>query len=170
MIGLGSNRSSAELENFSVLPITISVFAAIILALWPIPAEIKWARPEFGVLVLFFWMRVWSFRLGLVFAWITGLVFDLLRGDVACQSALGMTMIAYLVLVYHEMINRATLVTEMLILAGLMLVYLLAGFWVSALAGDFVWRTEYLAVVVSTSLCWPFVKWLMYKIFIGGYR
>lgn len=161
-----NQHSSSDAEHMPSLMIGVSMALAFLLAIWPLPAELKWYRPEFGLLVLFFWMRLWSFRLGLVFAWISGLLFDLLRGDVACQSALGLTLVAYLVLVFHAVIVRATLLTEIFIVAALTLVYLLAGFWVMAVAGEMVWRFENFYMVLTTAFCWPLVKWLLQKFFV----
>ena len=165
MLSRPQYNSASDTDGIRVAPIVFSILVALVLALWPLPAELKWFRPEFGVLVIFFWMRIWFFRLGLVFAWVVGLSFDILRGDIVCQSAMGMTVVAYLVLVFHEALNRATLFTEMIMFAALMLVYELIGFWIGAIVGDFSWRTEYLYVVLVSTLCWPISKWLMSKVF-----
>ena len=166
MIAANHSAGAAESDKIPAIAIVLSMGFALLLAIWPLPSDFKWFRPEFSVLVLFFWMRVWSFRLGLVFAWIAGLTFDLLRGDIACQSALGMTLVAYLILVFYAVIRRATLVTEMLIISGLMLVYLMAGFWVMAIAGERVWRLEYFYVILTTTLFWPLARWFMQRLFV----
>jgi len=97
------------MESIKSTPIILSLIAALLLSVWPISLAYQFYRPEFVVLIVFYWARVYPFRVSLVSIWFLGLAIDLLRSDVACQSALGLTVVTYFLLVFHSFFRKADL-------------------------------------------------------------
>lgn len=64
--------------------ILLSLFAAMVLMVVNLPGErpewVRWLRPDWAVALFFFWTLAAPGRLGLVSAWLIGLLFDALLG------------------------------------------------------------------------------------------
>lgn len=147
--------SSSEYESIPFVGILFTLTIGLLLAVWPLSPELKWLRPEFSFLLVFYWLNRLPFRLGLIFAWSIGLVFDLVTGEVLCQKALALTVVAYFMINFSAQIKRAGIVGEMFFVFCLMCVYLLLNYWISAMTGSLIWQLDLLLPALATGLCWP---------------
>ena len=65
--------------------ILLSFAVALLLAVFPLPLWLGWARPEFVALALIYWVIALPQRVGMVAAFGLGLVLDILEGAVPGQ-------------------------------------------------------------------------------------
>jgi len=77
--------------------IPLSVLAALLLGLVPLPEPVQPLRPYWLALVAAFWMIETPQRTGLGFAFMTGLLADLVFGSVLGEQALRLLVIAFVV-------------------------------------------------------------------------
>ena len=68
--------------------IVTSFLAALALTVLPLPDWVALIRPEWVALVLIYWCMALPGRVGVGFAWITGLLLDVLRAGLLGQHAL----------------------------------------------------------------------------------
>ena len=150
-----------DYEPIPLSGIFFTLFLCLLLAIWPIPVDVKWLRPEFGFLFVFYWVNRFPFRLGLIFAWCTGMVFDVVTGEVIGQHALSLTIVTYLIVIFNSQIKRSTLVGEVALIFVLMLAYVFFGLWIDAMTGRVIWTLELILPALATALCWPVFVRLM---------
>ncbi len=81
---------------YHLIQIAFSFVIAWVLMILPLPYEIHWFRPEWINLVLIYWVMREPHLVGVGTAFSVGLIMDGLRGLVLGQTALAMTIIAYL--------------------------------------------------------------------------
>lgn len=77
---------------FMILSFTLSLILMII----PLPFNVHWFRPEWNSLILIFWVISEPQLVGIGIAWTIGILMDALKGDLLGQTALAMSMIAFL--------------------------------------------------------------------------
>ncbi|OGT44822.1 MAG: rod shape-determining protein MreD [Gammaproteobacteria bacterium RIFCSPHIGHO2_12_FULL_37_34] len=77
--------------------ILITIVAALLLTILPMPAWTEWLRPAWVLLVLIYWTVTMPYLVGVGTAWLAGLVFDLLMGTVLGEHALAFTLVIYFI-------------------------------------------------------------------------
>lgn len=82
--------------------IFVSFLVAFILAIFPMPATLMWARPDWVALVLIYWVIALPQRFGILLSFAVGLLLDVLEGSMLGQNALSLSVIAYLGLVLYQ--------------------------------------------------------------------
>ena len=82
------------------LIIYLSLLIAMVLSVvhlpLTIPAELGYVRPDWVAIVMLYWIIALPERVGLVTAWITGLIMDVLMGSLIGQHALSYIIIVYI--------------------------------------------------------------------------
>ena len=82
------------------------IFATFIISLVlsqiPMPDMLTWARPEWVVMALIYWVMALPHRIGVGSGFLLGLAHDLVRGSVLGLGALALTIIAFLVLLLYK--------------------------------------------------------------------
>jgi rod shape-determining protein MreD len=139
--------------------IVLSVFIAFLLAIVPFP---EWAmnyRPQWVVMVLIFWSMELPYRVGLGFAWVAGLMTDILEGSMLGLNALALTVIIYITLSLHQRIRMFSAVQQsglVLALAGL---YMLIVHWMKIATNQTVsTNLLFLLGALSSAFLWPWVQ------------
>ena len=77
-----------------ILP--LSLLAALLLALLPVPPQLQGLRPYWLALVLAYWVMEEPDRVGLGFAFLVGLAADLVVGSVLGEQALRLVVITFI--------------------------------------------------------------------------
>ena len=75
------------------LAIILSIVVALLLSVMPMPEPVSLARPMWLALVLSCWVMALPHRVGLLTAWLAGLLSDVLFGQLFGQNALVMTLV-----------------------------------------------------------------------------
>jgi len=90
----------------SWLIISASFAAALAITLFPVPVLLAPLRPDWTTLVLIYWIIALPHRVGVGTGWVVGMFQDAATGTLLGQQALGMTVVAYLVLLLYQRIRN----------------------------------------------------------------
>jgi rod shape-determining protein MreD len=141
--------------------IAASLLAALVLQLFELPYPLAVLRPMWVPLVLVYWVMAVPQPTGLLAAWITGLLLDVLLGSVLGQHALGLTLVVFLALGLRGWLALFPIWQEAALLTGLWLVYTLLMFWIDGATGHRADPWLQWTPVLTTALCWPLVVAVM---------
>lgn len=134
--------------------ILLTFFIALALSVVPMPSWAEAARPEWALLVLIYWCIALPERVGVIAAWLVGLLQDALQGTLLGQHALAYALVAFVVVQLHQRMRllpvwqQALSVLVVLLLSRLVLLWVNAiidrpaadaAYWLSALIGTLLW-------------------------------
>lgn len=131
--------------------IIISVLFAMLLMLIPLPDSIRFIRPEWVVMTLIYWALALPERIGVGFAWITGLFVDVLMGSPLGINAFGYALAIYFILRLHLQLRQYPIWQQAFIILSLVFLVNVIEFIFSARTLD---ETLILPALFST-LIWP---------------
>ena len=142
--------------------ILLTILIAMVLNSIPVPQWAIWFRPEWVGLVMVYWLMMTPERVGLAWAWIIGLLIDVLYGSVLGEHALALVAVAYVVQRFYLQIRlyptwqQAAYVMAVILLYQ-SLIYLIQGmlhqvqsvwlFWIPAITSMILW--PWVALVLS---------------------
>lgn len=90
-------RMRHNANNLAIyLPVVISFLVAFCLMIVPISPAWKWIRPDLVTLILIYWVANSANQIGLGFAFIVGILFDLLSGTLVGSMGLTLSIVAFL--------------------------------------------------------------------------
>jgi len=143
------------------LPMVFSALLALALAVIPLPGPVDAFRPDFLVLVVFYWSIESPRAGGLTLAFIAGLALDLVRGMVLGQHALALTLTAAWATHLRLRLRVFSLVSQSLTILALLTGYQFLLFWIDGATGNPVTNwSRWLAPVVG-ALIWPLMNGLL---------
>ena len=148
------------MEGGWVILITL-VFAMVLsvvhLPTW-MPDWLGWLRPEWIVLVLFFWVVEHPDRLGLVLAWVLGLFLDVLLSEPLGINGLCLAVITFVAWTFYERLRMYSVIQQ----AGVVF-FLALGleFTKVVLVQDAALTYKLILPATTTSLVWPFVAMVL---------
>ncbi|MFT4561239.1 MAG: rod shape-determining protein MreD [Gammaproteobacteria bacterium] len=137
--------------------IAASFIVAFMLSALPLPDWVLPWRPAWVPLVLAYWCLALPLRLGVVIAWIIGLLFDVMQGSLLGQHAFGLAIVAYVVVIYHQQIRVYPLFRQALVIGSLVFLYSLVMLLVYNLIGSMKYGYDYLLASVTSAILWPWV-------------
>lgn len=138
--------------------ILMTLFAAFVLTIIPLPAEIEAFRPEWVALAVTYWCLAQPQRVGVGVAWLLGMMLDAVQGVLLGQHALGMTLIAYFVVKFHQRIRAYPLWQQLLIVLVLIVLYKLLTLWIMGILGRSPDTWLYWSSALSSMLLWPWLS------------
>ena len=104
-------------NNWRFLWIHLTLLLALLLAVMPLPAEVKLFRPDWPLLVLFYWALALPFRVSIGTAFVVGFLLDVLVGTVLGVNALAYSIIIYFCSVHHLKIRNFSILQQSLVIA-----------------------------------------------------
>jgi rod shape-determining protein MreD len=139
--------------------IILSVSISFLLAIVPFP---EWAmnyRPQWVVMVLIFWSMELPYRVGLGFAWVTGLMTDILEGSMLGLNALALTVIVYITLSLHQRIRMFSAIQQSGLVLALTGLYMLIVHWMKIATNQTVSSNLlFLLGALSSAFLWPWLQ------------
>ena len=100
--------------SFRFTPFAIGLFVALLLELMPLPSWLAIVRPEWVALVLLFWVLTVPYNFGIAACWLSGLMVDVLKGDVMGLNALKYAVIGYFCLLLYQRMRMFNLFQQSL--------------------------------------------------------
>ncbi len=139
------------------MPVALSAFVALTFAIVPLPDVLEALRPDFLVLVVFYWSIESPRAGGLALAFISGLAIDVIKGVVLGEHALALTLTAAWATYLRLRLRVFSELQQSLTIFALLAAYQLVLFWVDGATGYPVtaW-SRWLAPVIG-ALVWPLV-------------
>lgn len=138
--------------------ILLSYFIAYLLAVVPFP---EWAlnyRPQWVALVMIYWTMALPYRVGIGYAWLAGLMLDILEGSLLGLNALALAIIAYITLSLHQRLRMFFMLQQSAVVLALVGLHLMMTYWMKIAAGQSVASNLYFLLgALSSALMWPWM-------------
>lgn len=140
--------------------IFITIVLAMILMLIPMPESLRLFRPEWVVVTLLYWALALPERVGIGFAWVVGLLMDVMMGGTLGIFAFSYALVVYFALNFHLQLRQYPLWQQALIIMSLvLLVHIIKVILSPAVANWYIW-----APAVVSTIVWPLVYSSLRKI------
>jgi rod shape-determining protein MreD len=137
-------------------PVIVASFAvALVLTVLPLPAWLDPLRPEWVAMVLIYWCMAVPNRIGVGFAWMAGLLLDVLRGGLLGQHALSLSIVAYITLQLYQRLRVFPPWQQALSVVILIALHLLLQVWITGISGQTVNAWAFMTPALSSMLLWP---------------
>lgn len=141
--------------------VLITVAAAIVLTLLPMPHYLEFLRPYWVALVLIYWCLETQDLVSLGFAFVIGLVLDLLTATLLGQHALSLVILVYLVTRFRSRLRFFPPWQQALSVLALLLNDRVILLWIVSLRGEPLPSSLYwVAPLVGTAI-WPWLFLLL---------
>ncbi|WP_017444571.1 rod shape-determining protein MreD [Gayadomonas joobiniege] len=137
--------------------IIITLLVALILEMLPLPEQIDTYRPDWLLLVLFYWTIALPNRCGIVTAWLCGFLLDILLGSTLGINALVYSMIAFIALANYLKIRNLSLWQQAFIVALVSAFYHLTDYWVQHFLTTAYFIPQELWSILINLLMWPVI-------------
>jgi len=109
---------------------------ALMLVMLPLPEWAQVFRPDWVTLFLIYWVMAIPERMGVVFAWIFGLLLDVTQGAILGQHAIALVFVAFFVQLQYQRIRMSSLLQQALVIFALLMFKQLIVLWISGIVGQ----------------------------------
>lgn len=133
----------------------------MVLSQMPLPDLLVWARPEWVVMILIYWVMALPHRVGMGSAFLIGVLLDVVRGSVLGLSALSLTLIAFLVLLLYKRLRMFPLWQQSFMVLVLVGINQLLFYWMQGITGTTGSSLLFLLPSVVSALVWPWLFLLL---------
>lgn len=122
-----------------------------------VPWELGYLRPQWVVLVLIYWIIALPQRMGIVMAWLIGLLLDVLMGSLLGQHGIALIVVAYIASSLYQRLRMFAIWQQSLVVFAIVGLSLLIHSWIDITAGLAEWNLWYLLSAFISALLWPWV-------------
>ena len=147
-----------------------SLMAALLLGLLPLPLELQPLRPFWLALVLAYWLIESPGRVGLGFAFLVGLVADVVYGGLLGEQALRLVILAFIVQRFRARLRFFPLSQQALTLGALLVNDRIVGAGLHLALGEPVLPSSYWLAPLVGMLLWPPVFLILDALRLGAWR
>ena len=141
--------------------IFMSLIAALMLTLLPIPAWAVWLRPAWVLMVLIYWTMTVPYRVNIGVAFIVGLIMDLLTGTLLGEHALALTIVIYFVSRLYMRLRMYPLMQQGFSVLIFVLLYQFILFCTQGFIDELPQSRLYWMSALTSTLLWPWFFVLM---------
>lgn len=135
--------------------IIITLLAAVMLSILPMPLWAQWGRPAIVAMVLIYWVIALPEHIGIGVAWTVGLLQDIVVGTPLGQNALALSVVAYLALILYQRLRMFTPVQQAVVVFVLIGLNQLLCHWIQTLTGTVSPNLLFLLPALISALLWP---------------
>ena len=140
------------------LAIASSLVAALMLSTLPMPTWAAVGRPAWVALVLMYWCMAMPGQVGIIIAWATGLLLDVMSGTLLGQHALGLSLLALIVHHRHQWLWALPLWQQGIGVFVLLSAYQIIVLWINGIRGIPVMASAYWVAPLVSMLLWPWIS------------
>ena len=137
------------------LPMVLSALVALALAVFPLPTVIETFRPDFLVLVVFYWCIESPRAGGLSLAFFSGLALDVIHGVILGQHALALTLMGAAATNLRLRIRVFSVPSQCLTILALLTGYQFILFWIDGATGNPVTSFSRWFAPLVGAIIWP---------------
>jgi rod shape-determining protein MreD len=149
-------------NNPMVYPyVALSFAVAFCFMIIPISQNLKWFRPDLVTLVLIYWVATLPNHVGIVFAFMIGLLFDLLTGMLFGSMGLTLGIVAFLTMNLRLRLRIYRFWQKFIVIMLLVACSQLIRLWIQLLIGHPPASFLYWFSSISSALAWPVVYTLL---------
>ena len=135
--------------------VTLVVLFGIILDLLPLPQSLASYKPPIVLLFLIYWSLAFPNLINLTYAFITGLIMDILLITPLGYHALCFTITIYLILLYYPQIRLQSNANKMLSLLVILIPYFLTSTVVNKILDINFNILDVIASILVSVIIWP---------------
>ena len=139
------------------LYVIMTIVAAMMMTILPIPQILIWVRPLWVPAVVFYWALAVPERFSLGAAFIVGIFLDVLMGTLLGENAFALAAAVFFLTKFHVRIRLFPRWQQALIVCMLSLCYLALLFWMQGLIGQPPLTWQFWTPAISTALLWPWL-------------
>ena len=144
---------------------SIRIFVTLIIAMCfrilPLPESLALLNPDWVLLVLMYWSVAIPERVGISYAWVFGILTDVLTGRLFGQYALAYSLIIYLCLIWHRRLRQFPITQQSGFVFGCLLISQLLLFWFENLKSPATLHGVFWLPVLSGTASWFIVYHIM---------
>jgi len=133
----------------------ISVLAALVLTILPLPRWLEILRPDLVLLVVIYWSLTAPRVAGLTFAWLCGFGIDVIRGMVLGQHAVAFLLVATITHHFQLRMRIFRIWHQAFAVLLLLAIYQFTVFWIDGIVGEAVVTWLRWIPVLTGALLWP---------------
>jgi len=137
--------------------ILITFVLAMFLNSLPYPEWMKYAKPDWVMLVLFYWCLAVPNRIGVGFGWLSGLAMDILYYSLLGQHAIGKAFVALVAVSSHRRLRLYDLWQQCIVVFIVASIDIGITVWIYHLTEDTEVRLEFWLSALTSCLIWPVV-------------
>lgn len=138
----------------SKMIISVSFISAFILSAVPMPWFFSIVNIPWVAVVLAYWCVTAPEKMGVISAWLIGLLFDILNGAVLGQHGLGFALVAYLSIFYQHRFKFAPPVQQVIFITLVILLYRGLTWQIYDSFGTVIYRSDYIWSAFSAPVVW----------------
>jgi rod shape-determining protein MreD len=135
----------------------LTIIAAFMLAIMPLPGWAIEMRPDWVTLVLIYWAMAFPESIGVTVAWLAGLMLDVAHGSVMGQHALGLVIVIWVINMQHQRLRVASLLQQAIVVFCLLFLKQLLVLWVNGIMGRTPDSWLYFLPSLSGAILWPWI-------------
>ncbi len=139
------------------LVIYLSLIVALVLMILPLPDWVQIYRPNWVALVLIYWSMALPKRVGLWFAFFTGIVLDTSQGTLLGQHTLALVLIVFVNLNLHQRIRVLALSQQAMYVFLLLMLNQLVVVWIEGMMGRSTPLLAFFGAPLVGMLIWPWM-------------
>ncbi len=121
------------------------------------PESLQWWRPEWGVLVLLYWIVALPQRIGIGTGWMFGILLDVLEGSLLGTNAIALTIAAYFALLFYQRLRMFNWFQQSLFVFILIAIEQLVNLWAKGALGASIQSLMFLLPALISAIVWPWV-------------
>ena len=145
------------MPQLKYLVIHISLVVALILMILPLPDWAQMYRPNWMALALIYWSMALPQRVGLWFAFFSGIVLDTSLGTLLGQHTLALVIVVYFNLNFYQRIRVLALAQQAIYVFALLLINQVVVAWVEGTLRRPTPILAYFGAPLIGMLIWPWV-------------
>lgn len=145
------------MPKLKYLVIYLSLVVALVLMILPLPDWVQMYRPNWVALVLIYWSMAMPKRVGLWFAFFTGIILDTSQGTLLGQHTLALLIVMFINLNFYQRIRVLALAQQAFYVLFLLLINQVVIAWVEGIMGRPTPVLAFFGAPVVGMLIWPWV-------------
>ncbi len=144
--------------NFRLyLIVTLTILVTLMLSALPLPRIATAIWPDWTVLAVIYWCLALPNQLNIKFAWLVGIIVDLVNGTIIGQHALIYTWVAYITILLHSRLRIYPIFQQSLGIGILLLPYLIIFLWIEGMLYSIELHWQKFMPLLSSIILWPWI-------------
>lgn len=142
-------------SSSGTLMLITTFIIGLFLEILPLPDIVEWWRPSWMLMTIIYWTMALPSRVGIIWAWIFGLIIDVSLGTHLGVHGCTYAITAYLVLSLSNRLRLFTLWQQSLFVALLVGFDLVVSLWIENFIEYRYRPATYWLPMISSALIWP---------------
>lgn len=134
--------------------INISILAALIFSIMPLPLAIQSLWPDWAAMVVMYWAIALPHRVSIGTAWVVGFLLDILLGTVLGVHAVALSIIVFAVSSNFQKFRNFSVWQQSVLIGIFLILYHLIIFWINRFLLNLNFSFEYISPSLSSAVLW----------------